>query len=41
LSALLGNQQHQPGLLNLGPRALQSLQSETEKQRVRGPCLHA
>ncbi|KAI9454074.1 hypothetical protein BJY52DRAFT_1286198 [Lactarius psammicola] len=29
----LGNQQQQPGLLNLGPRALQSLQSETEKQR--------
>ncbi len=38
LSGLPGNQQHQqhqPGLLNLGPRALQSLQSETEKQRVR------
>lgn len=33
LSGLLGNQQHQPGLLNLGPRVLQSLQSETEKQR--------
>ncbi|KAF8267634.1 hypothetical protein EI94DRAFT_1289866 [Lactarius quietus] len=29
----LGNQQQQPGLLNLGPRALQSLQSESEKQR--------
>jgi hypothetical protein len=38
------NQQHhqqQPGLLNLGPRALQSLQSETEKQRVRDSHLRA
>lgn len=44
LSGLSGNPQHQqqqPGLLNLGPRALQSLQSETEKQRVRDPYLHA
>jgi CCR4-NOT transcription complex subunit 2 len=40
LSGLPGNQQQQqqqPGLLNLGPRALQGLQSETEKQRVRDP----
>ncbi len=36
----LGSQQ-QPGLLNLGPRALQSLQSETEKQRVRDLLSHA
>jgi CCR4-NOT transcription complex subunit 2 len=32
-------QQQQPGLLNLGPRALQGLQSETEKQRVRDPLI--
>ena len=39
----LGNQQQQqqPGLLNLGPRALQSLQSESEKQRVRDQSPHA
>ena len=35
LGGLGNNQQQQPGLLNLGPRALQSLQSESEKQRVR------
>ncbi|KAI0060410.1 hypothetical protein BV25DRAFT_1807460 [Artomyces pyxidatus] len=31
----LASGQQQPGLLNLGPRALSGLQSETEKQRVR------
>ena len=34
-------QQQQPGLLNLGPRALQTLQSESEKQRVRDQYPHA
>lgn len=44
LGSPLGNQsqqQQQPGLLNLGPRALQSLQSESEKQRVRDQYYHA
>jgi CCR4-NOT transcription complex subunit 2 len=44
LGGLPGNQlqqQQQPGLLNLGPRALQNLQSESEKQRVRDQYPHA